>query len=316
MRVAILGASGFIGKNLMLNLQKNWETFAFFNTFTDFPKWAEERSVSENTVFVQQDLSKEFKYPYPDSIPKHFDLVVSLIGDTRKIDKKDLPMRNFNSDPLALVGFFKRFTCDKLLYFSSGAVYEGHSGIVSAQKTRDLHPFSAYAIAKRTSELLLDYFVRDGSVKQYLNVRFFGAHGQYQRNEKITTKLIRAFFIDKQNKIDLFGTGENLIDFMHVQDAVDWILFAIKQKFNNETVDFGTASPITIKELVLRTATVCGVADPVIKFDSKNIPKEDYYFRLGDKWFRPETPFGYEFKINLEQGVLLTKDWLVSDAIF
>lgn len=313
MKVAILGSSGFIGKNLMLNLQKDWETFAFFNTYTDFPKWAEEHKIQENTVFVQQDLSKEFNYPYPESLPKHFDLVISLIGDTRKLDRKLLPMQNFNSDPIALINFFKRFTCDILLYFSSGAIYEGHSGIVCCQKTKDLNPFSAYAIAKKTSEFLLNYFIRDGNVKNYLNVRFFGAYGQHQRNEKITTKLIKTFCVDKINKVSLFGTGNNLIDMMHVQDTIDWILLASKQKFKNQTVDFGVALPITIKELVMRVADICDIADPIIEFDATNAPKEDYYFRLGDEWFHPRIPFGYEFKIDYEKGLMLLKDWLIKE---
>ena len=314
MKVAILGSSGFLGKNLMLNLQKGWETFAFFNTFTEFPKWAEKHGIPGGTVFVRQDLSRKFDYPYPNSIPKHFDLVISLIGDTRKLDKKHLPMQNFNSDPLALTGFFRRFTCDKFLYFSSGCVYEGHSGIISAYDTKDLKPFTAYAIAKRTSEMLLDYFVKDGCIKRYLNVRFFGAYGPHQRNEKITTKLIKTFFIDKKNEITLYGSGENLIDAMYVQDAIDWILLAVNQKFENETIDFGRASPITIKELALRTAAVCGVANPIIKWDAETASKEDYYFRLGDHWFRPETPFGYEFKFPLEHGIRRLKTWLIKNG--
>jgi nucleoside-diphosphate-sugar epimerase len=311
MRVAILGASGFIGRNLMLSLPNDWQVTAFFNTAVDFPKWAEINHIKEDTIFIQQDLSKEFILPYPDTVSKYFDLVISLIGDTRKLSKDELPMSNFYSDPVALIQFFKRFTCDKFLYFSSGCVYEGHSGLVAADTTKNIHPFTPYAIAKRTSEMLLNYWLKDKFLKRYLNVRFFGAYGPYQRDNKITSKLIRTFCIENKKHIELTGTGNNLIDAMYVQDAIDWILLAVKQKFENATIDFGVAHPITIKELVLRTAVVCGIDHSIIDWDVTNVPKEDYYFGLGNEHFTVTPPFNYKFKYQLENGIALTRDWLL-----
>lgn len=312
MRVAILGASGFVGKNLMLNLPDEWETYAFFNSSSNFPIWAEKNEIKSGVTFIQQDLSQSFEYPYPEKIPKKFDLCVSLIGNTQKLEESLLPEKNFYCDPLALSGFLKRFSVDKFIYFSSGAVYEGHYGIVSAQDTKDLHPFSAYAVTKRTSEMLLDYFVKIGAIREYLNVRFFGAYGPHQRDEKITTKLINTFFIENSRKIKLYGNGRNLIDMMYVQDTIDWILFASRQKLDNKTIDFGMVAPITIKELVVRVANICGAADPIIEFDAKTAPKEDYHFSLGDSWLHPKIPFEYEFKVELEKGIGMLKDWLVT----
>lgn len=306
--VAILGASGFIGHNLMLNLPESWETFAFYNTAVDFPEWAQEHKVKNGTTFIKQNLSS---YEIvSEVVPEHFDIVISLIGDTRKLRKELLPLHNLKSDPLALIGFFKHHTCDKFLYFSSGCTYEGNVGLVNAIDTTNISPFTPYAIAKRASELFLEYFRRDGKIKQYLNVRFFGAYGPYQRADKISTKLIKNFYFDKKNEVTLFGDGSNLIDAMHVDDTIDWIKEALQHDFKNQTIDFGYAKPITIKELTCTIAKICGVDSPKITWDTKNAPKENYFFRLADTWFHPEIPYEYKFKVDLVEGIKQMIQWL------
>jgi len=310
MRVAILGASGFVGRNLMLNLNKNWEVFAFYNTAKDFPEWFKTHKINTCTILVQQDLATYTCSENLNLVPKHFDLVISLIGDTRKLDSTLLPLQNFKSDPLALIGFFKYHTCSKLIHFSSGCIYEGNAGIVSAANTINIHPFTPYAIAKRTSELLLEYFRLNGEVEEYLNVRFFGAYGPYQRADKISTKLIKNFYFDKKQTITLIGNGQNLIDAMYVQDTIDWILMVSNHEFKNQTVDFGYCNPITIETLVQFVAEICGIENLDITWDIENAPKENYFFRLADTWFRPEIPYKYEFKVNLDTGIKLLQQHL------
>jgi nucleoside-diphosphate-sugar epimerase len=319
MRVAILGSSGFIGRNLLLSLDKDWETYAFFNTSTDFVDWVSNNKIKIGTTFIQQDLA-DYQY-IKNTLPEHFDLVISLIGDTRKLDKSMLPLHNLRSDPIALSGFFKYHTCDKLLYFSSGCIFEGNRGIVSTHKTKDINPFTPYAIAKRTSEMLLDYFSRENRIKEYLSVRFFGAYGPYQRVDKISTKLIKNFYFDKKDSMTLVGNGRNLIDAMYVSDCIDWIHLAVQQNLNNKTVDFGYAQPITISTLAHTVAKICGVDNPRFIWDTSNMPKENYFFRISDTWFHPEVQFKYQFKVDLNEGIKRlqqflsleeNKQWMVS----
>ena len=61
------------------------------------------------------------------------------------------------------------------------------------------------------------------SIDSYLNVRFFGAYGPYEPSRKITTKWMRAV-MNGHREFTIRGNGENLIDFMHVDDAVDGFL--------------------------------------------------------------------------------------------
>lgn len=309
LKVAILGASGFTGRNLLLNLPKEWQVYAFFNTDVTFQDWVIKENI--NVIPIKVNLSSNFIILGKD-IPNHFDLVISLIGNTQRVEIERQPLYDFNADTFALSGFFNNFSCDKCIYFSSGAVYENHIGIVSVDKTKGLKPSMSYPIAKLTSEYIISHFHWRKKINQYIIVRFFGAYGPYQKNNKITIDLIKKLFIDKDKELYLTGDGNNLYDAMYVQDAIDWVLFAVQKKFENQIVDFGLAKPITIKQLVVAIVKACGREDVKINFDRLK-PKEDYYFRLGDKNFTVLPPFGYKFKINLEKGLVLTRNWVIKN---
>ncbi len=309
LKVAILGASGFTGRNLLLSLPKEWQVFAFFNTDKTFLDWIIKNNIKVTPIKV--NLSSNFIIIGSD-IPKHFDLVISLVGNTQRVAIEQQPLYDFNADTFALSNFFSNFSCDKCMYFSSGAVYENHTGIVSSDKTKDLKPSMSYPIAKLTSEYIISHFYWRNKINQYMIVRFFGAYGPYQKNNKITISTIKKLFIDKDKELNLTGNGKNLYDAMYVQDTVDWILFAAQKKFENQTIDFGLAKPITIKQLVKSIAKICNREDVPIIFDGLK-PKEDYYFRLGDESFTVVPPFKYKFKVNLDKGLLLTKDWVMNN---
>jgi len=310
MKVAILGASGFTGRNLLLNLPKDWQIYAFFNTDKTFQDWVIKKNIK--VIPIKVNLSDTFIILGKD-IPNHFDLVISLIGNTQRVAIEEQPLYDFNADTFAISNFFSNFTCDKCIYFSSGAVYENHVGLVSVDKTKGLKPTMSYPIAKLTSEYIISHFHWRNRINQYLIVRFFGAYGPYQKNNKIVLSTIKKLFIDKEKELNFTGTGKNLFDAMYVQDAIDWILLAVQKEFKNQTIDFGLAKPITIKQLIKSIAKACDRKDVVINFDGLP-PKEDYYFRLGDENFTVLPPFGYKFKVSLEKGLVLTRDWILKNV--
>ncbi len=65
------------------------------------------------------------------------------------------------------------------------------------------------------------------TVTSAINVRFFGAYGPYEAPRKITTRWLQAM-AGGQRDFVVRGDGENLIDFMYVDDAVDGFLELVK----------------------------------------------------------------------------------------
>ena len=96
---------------------------------------------------------------------------------------------------------------------------------------------------------------RKKSIGSYVNVRFFGAYGPYEPPRKITTKWMRAV-MDGQREFTVRGDGENLIDFMYVDDAVDGFLALTSAAGFSGTVDFASGSPVSVNAVVQTMAEV------------------------------------------------------------
>ena len=101
-----------------------------------------------------------------------------------------------------------------------------------------------YAISKLASEQYVRFFAeRRGQPSSYVNVRFFGAYGPYEPDRKITTRWLLALAAG-QREFMLRGDGQNLIDFMYVNDAVDGLLKLVERPGERLTVDFASGSPV------------------------------------------------------------------------
>src|SRR5262249_27879019 len=197
---------------------------------------------------------------------------------------------------LALVTLLERVRFGHVVYASSGAVYDGLRGDVSPQTP--VAPRLPYAISKLASEHYVRAFAeRKKSVGSYVNVRFFGAYGPYEPSRKITTKWMRSV-MDGQREFTIRGNGENLIDFMHVDDAVNGFLTLTSAAGFSGTVDFASGSPVSVNTVVKTMAKVLG-ADVTIRHEGHT--EEFIEFRSVDKTMRER--FGVTPSISFEDGV-------------
>src|SRR6185369_8447203 len=92
----------------------------------------------------------------------------------------------------------------------------------------------------------------------YINVRFFGAYGPYEPDRKITTRWLLALAAG-QREFTLRGNGENLIDFMYVDDAVDGLLRLVQAADTSATIDFASGAPVSVNAVVEAMARALGV---------------------------------------------------------
>jgi nucleoside-diphosphate-sugar epimerase len=120
-------------------------------------------------------------------------------------------------------------------------------------------PRLPYAISKLASEQYVRFFAeRRGTVGSFVNARFFGAYGPYESARKITTRWLQAMAAG-QREFVVRGDGENLIDFMYVDDAVDGFLALLKASGTQMTVDFASGHPVTVNHVVEAMSAELGV---------------------------------------------------------
>jgi len=310
LKVIVPGASGFIGKNLILKFPKAWEVVAFYNesrSFLDFLK----KYNCFNVKAIKVDLSKEKCINnILKNIDINYDCCVYLAANGDPAVSSKNPLFDLSANTVTLINFLENFRIRRFIYFSSGAVYDGFDGFVSPESEVD--PTLPYGISNLASEQYVKFYrYRRKSISEYVIVRFFGAYGPFEPERKIYTKLVKTFGVRKTNTFTIRGDGSNFIDAMYVDDAIQGIIKIIKSKSSDLTIDFASCTPITINELVKKTAIVFGISNLEITHKA-NVP-EYIKFRASDHQMRDT--LGFKPNISLSDGLERFLKFMLKESV-
>lgn len=305
MDLLLTGASGFLGRNFILSAPAGWRILALYHNDASFPAFAERRG-NGNIAIARCNLM------CPDEVQavfaKHGREWEACVYLAAKVDipwsvtdpKGDLAA---NTDPLLNV--LEQIRAGKLVYFSSGAVYDGMNGEASPQIRPS--PTLPYAISKLACERYVEFYSRRRrSIERYLLVRFFGAYGPYEAAHKIYTRLIRTFAFERKDHYTLYGDGQNLIDAMYVDDAVEAIHRMLRGNHWNDIVNLAGGRPLTIENLVREAAEALGIT--TVRIDKEGVAHESNQFWGSTREMRDH--FGFEPKISLAEGIRNFRDFL------
>ena len=257
MKLVVTGASGFIGHNVLLRAPREWTVYAVYRSTAGLEGFVARHGLT-NVRPVRCDLVNESDVQaLARTIGDKPDAMLYLAANGDPAASAERPRWDLESNTLAFVSCLEHCPADHVVFLSSGAVYDGLSGAVSP--TTAVSPRLPYAISKLASEQYLRFFAEHrGSVSSYVNVRFFGAYGPYEPARKITTRWLQALAAG-QREFVIRGDGQNLIDFMYVDDAVDGFLALVKARGQKMTVDFASGSPVSVNDVVRTMAKTLGV---------------------------------------------------------
>ncbi len=294
MKVIVAGASGFLGRNVLLRAPRSWQIVALSHTSPLDGFVAEHRL--DHVVPMRCDLrSVEDVKTIVQAVDGAADAVLFLAANSDPAVSADRPRWDLESNATALVTFLEHCTAGHVVFVSSGAVYDGLIGNVTP--ATPVAPRLPYAISKLACEHYLRFFAeRRGSVGSYINVRFFGAYGPYEAERKITTRWLRAMARGQRDFV-VRGDGKNLIDFMYVDDAVEGFLTLLAAQGSSATVDFASGAPASIDEVVYGMARALGIT-VTIRHEGE-VP-EYIQFRTVDATMRDR--FGVSPSIPFEDG--------------
>jgi nucleoside-diphosphate-sugar epimerase len=295
MRLLLTGASGFIGHNVLLRAPREWEIVAVAHRTPGLESFVVEQKLPHVRV-VRCDLTDADAVRALARQSGHIDSALYLAANGDPAASADRPRWDLESNTLAPVTFLEHWPVDHLVYLSSGAVYDGLVGEVSP--STPVAPRLPYAISKLATEQYVRFFCeRRRALGSYVNVRFFGAYGPYEPARKITTRWLLALAAG-QREFVLRGDGGNLIDFMHVDDAVDGLLRLVQARGTRATLDFASHAPMTVTAVVEAMARTLGV-EVTIRHEGET--EEYIQFRTSDRTMRDR--FGFAPAIGFEDGL-------------
>ena len=294
-RLIVTGASGFVGRNVLRRAPRDWDIVAVANQTPGLEEFVTAHGLA-NVRVVRCDLTDAAAVQALAATAGRAKAALYLAANGDPAASSERPRWDLESNTVALVNFLEHCAVDHVVYLSSGAVYDGIVGAVSPETP--CSPRLPYAISKLASEQYVRFFSeRRHTPGSYINVRFFGAYGPYEPARKITTRWLLALAAG-QREFTLRGNGENLIDFMYVDDAVDGMLTLVRAAGISATVDFASGTPVSVNEVVHAMARALGV-EVVIRHQGET---EEYIrFKSVDRSMRDR--FGVAPAIAFDDGL-------------
>lgn len=200
----------------------------------------------------------------------------------------------------------------KFLFISSNTVYPLTDYAVKEDDVTNEF-YEKYFIVgwmKRFTEIVCEiYATKIARPMQVCVVRPANIYGEYDDFEWETSHVIPALIrkvVERHDPIEVWGDGNDLKEFIYVQDVIDGMLLAMKKIEGFEPINIATGHPCTVHDVVVALLKVDCYADARIVFDTSKptmIPKRliDISKAKSKLEFRPS--------VNLDEGLRRTVEW-------
>ena len=250
MRYLVTGGAGFIGSALIrkLILDKNNTILNYDNlTYASNLNNLKNISDSKKYFFIKGDINDEEKL-YSALCDFKPDIIMNLAAEThvdRSITNADKFIQTNICGTYNLLNIAYRYWSKLSLnkqkefrfhHISTDEVYGSlsHNGKFSESNAYD--PSSPYSASKASSDHLVRAWFRTYNLP-VLITNCSNNYGPYQYPEKLIPKIILNALNKKS--IPLYGDGENIRDWLFVDDHVDALILVINQGIPGETYNIG-----------------------------------------------------------------------------
>jgi UDP-glucose 4-epimerase len=226
-KVLVFGGSGFLGSHVSDNLTKK----GFDVTIFDKNK---SKYLNPNQRFVKGDILNKADL---DFAVKNQDIIFNFAGIADIDECHKNPIETIKYNILANAKIIEsaiKNNVKKYLFSSSAYVYSS-SG-------------SFYRISKQTSELIIESYAEENNLK-YTILRYGSLYGE-RANRKNSIHRIIEDAIDKK-KIEYHGEGNEIREFIHVQDAAELSAQAIEKQYDNQILLLTGSKSVKYEELLV-----------------------------------------------------------------
>lgn len=309
MRVVITGAAGFIGSRFAELVLEHAERLDFDELVVlDALTYSGRREnlarflADPRTRFVEGSITDA---AVTDELLTGADAVVHLAAESH-VDRSITGARAFFETNVMgtqqLLESARRGGVARFVHVSTDEVY-GSIDEGSWSETHRLEPNSPYSSSKAGSDLAaLAYGATYGL---HVSVtRCSNNYGPRQFPEKVIPLFVTNLFDGE--KVPLYGDGENVRDWLHVDDHARGILAVLEGGRAGEIYNIGGGTELTNRELTKKLLELCGADETSIE------PVED---RLGHDrrysvdWSKIHRELGYEPLVDFEEGLAATVAW-------
>jgi len=309
MKILVTGGLGFIGSNFILKVLKENENFEIINVdaklYGSNKKSLESIENLDRYQYVEGDITN---YDILEKIIIDCDAIVNFAAESfvdRSISNATSSFDSNLKGIFILLELIKKYK-KRLIHISTDEVF-GSLDEDSANEITRFNPSSPYSATKAGAELLINsYFITYGC--DCVITRCTNNYGPRQFPEKLIPKII--LLAEQGKKIPLYGTGNNIRDWIFVDDHCDAIFNVLMNGKSGESYNISANNEINNITIVKKILSIMNKSEDLIEF-VEDRPGHDFRYSMNSSKIRNE--LNWNIKVNFDEGLKKTVDWYFSN---
>ncbi|MEA3464217.1 MAG: dTDP-glucose 4,6-dehydratase [Patescibacteria group bacterium] len=308
MTLFITGGAGFIGSNFIHYWLKKYPDDKIINldvlTYAGNLENLADIAGNKNYKFVKGDICD---VDLVNNLAKNVDLIVHFAAESHVdrsiIDSGDFVRTNIEGTRV-LLDAAKNNNGVRFHHISTDEVFGslGANGPAFNEKTL-YDPRSPYSASKAAADHLVRAYFHTHKLPITIS-NCTNNYGPYQFPEKLIPLFITNLIENK--KIPVYGKGENIRDWIYVDDHNAGVDIIIKKGKIGETYCLGGGNELTNLELTKEILQLMDAGEDMIEY-VKDRPGHD--FRYAMDYSKIKNELGWQPQIDFDQGLARTAEW-------
>ena len=307
MRLLVTGGAGFIGSNFVRRIVNG--TYPVVSQLTVLDKLTYAGSLKnlemlpkESFEFIKGDIVN------PDLISdltKRHDAIVNFAAESH-VDRSITGARDFiETNVLGVQNLLAASLQNQVSVFVQVSTDEVYGSISEGSWSEEypLLPNSPYSASKASADLICRSYNRTFGMDIRVT-RCSNNYGPHQFPEKVIPLFVTNL-IDN-GKVPLYGNGQNVRDWLHVDDHCDGIYSVLSEGISGNIYNIGGGRELTNRELTEIILRKFDRDDSSIEYVTDRLGHDLRYSVSHEKISRE---LGYKPKINFEDGIEETIEW-------
>jgi nucleoside-diphosphate-sugar epimerase len=329
----ISGGCGFVGRNMVKRLYTTTNDFILFidnlmvgthpSTWLNVPKTShvydmEIYGKDGRLMFIKEDFRKilnrlsdnpqYFQDRYGLEFERFADVFhfAAIVGGRAMIDGDPMMVALDLAIDAEFFHWITRHKPERVLYPSSSAAYpvdlQTEGGAIALRESdidfkRMGEPDMTYGWSKLTGE----YLAKIAAQHYGVNITCIRPFSGYGEDQDLTYPIpsIAARIARRENPVEVWGTGKQGRDFVHIDDVMDCILLAMNHIHDGTAINIGRGELLSFIEIIHTMCKIAGYEPQIKCLLDKPVGVHSRYCNMDFV----EQRLGWKAKISVEEGM-------------
>lgn len=315
-KILVTGGAGFIGGNFIHYMVKKYPNYMIVNldalTYAGNLETCQSVEGKSNYKFYKGDITdRDFIFNLFEK--EEFDIVVNFAAEShvdRSVTNPELFITTNVIGTQVLIDASRQFGIERFHQVSTDEVYGDlpleRPDLFFTEET-PINTSSPYSASKASADLLVLAYQRTFGLPITIS-RCSNNYGPYQFPEKLIPIMISRAF--NNEKLPIYGNGENVRDWLHVYDHCTAIDLILHKGRVGEIYNIGGHNERTNLEVVKMILTILEKSEELITYVTDR-PGHDLRYAIDSQ--KLENELGWKATYNFDTGIAQTIQWYLDN---